>query len=107
MKFFSTIYFWLKAARLHTLPMSFMSWLVVFCWCAKLGGNISLGILALIGVMLAHLGVNLIDDYFETSLLISREGANALETFPAFNSLVILKFAVCLIFNDEAPTFSV
>lgn len=65
MKIFSTIFFWLKAARLHTLPMSFMSWLVVFCWSFKQGGNILLGVLALVGVMLAHLGVNLIDDYFD------------------------------------------
>jgi len=65
MKLFDTIIFWLKAARVHTLPMSFMSWLVVFCWAIKHGGNVLLGVLALIGVMLAHLGVNLIDDYFD------------------------------------------
>ena len=65
MKIFSTIYFWLKAARLHTLPMSFMSWLVVFCWALTQGGNVLFGLLALLGVMLAHLGVNLIDDYFD------------------------------------------
>lgn len=65
MKFLNTIWFWLKAARVHTMPMSFMSWLVVFCWAVKIGGNIFLGVLALIGIMLAHLGVNLIDDYFD------------------------------------------
>ena len=65
MKAIENIIFWLKAARVHTLPMSFMSWLVVFCLALKDGGNIFLGILALIGVMLAHLGVNLIDDYFD------------------------------------------
>jgi 1,4-dihydroxy-2-naphthoate octaprenyltransferase len=59
------IIFWLKAARVHTLPMSFMSWLVVFCWALKDGGNVLLGLFALLGVMLAHLGVNLIDDYFD------------------------------------------
>lgn len=65
MNLLNIIWFWLKAARVHTLPMSFMSWLVVFCIAIKDGGNIPLGILALIGVMLAHLGVNLIDDYFD------------------------------------------
>ncbi|MFA6988713.1 MAG: prenyltransferase, partial [Candidatus Gastranaerophilaceae bacterium] len=65
MNVIENIIFWLKAARVHTLPMSFMSWLVVFCLALKDGGNILLGILALIGVMLAHLGVNLIDDYFD------------------------------------------
>lgn len=64
-KFLNTIWFWLKAARVHTMPMSFMSWLVVFCISFKHGGNIFLGLLALIGVMLAHLGVNLTDDYFD------------------------------------------
>lgn len=65
MKFLNTIWFWLKAARLHTLPMSFMSWLVVFLVALKQDGNIFYGILALFGVMSAHLGVNLIDDYFD------------------------------------------
>lgn len=65
MQILNTIWFWLKAARVHTMPMSFMSWLVVFCWAVPLGGDIFLGVLALIGVMLAHLGTNLIDDYFD------------------------------------------
>lgn len=65
MNFLNTVIFWLKAARVHTMPMSFMSWLVVFCWAFKQGGDAFLGVLALIGVMLAHLGVNLIDDYFD------------------------------------------
>jgi len=65
MRIFNGIWFWLKAARVHTLPMSFMSWLVVFCWAVKLDGDVFLGVLALIGVMFAHLGTNLIDDYFD------------------------------------------
>lgn len=64
-KILNTIWFWLKAARVHTMPMSFMSWLVPFLVCAKAGGNIFYGFLALLGVMLAHLGVNLTDDYFD------------------------------------------
>lgn len=65
MKFFKQICFWLKAARVHTLPMSFMSWLVIFCVALKLGGNVLYGVVALVGVMLVHLGVNLLDDYFD------------------------------------------
>lgn len=65
MKNLNSIWFWLKAARVHTLPMSFMSWLIPFSISLKSGGNILYGILALIGVMSAHLGVNLIDDYFD------------------------------------------
>lgn len=65
MRFLNVVWFWLKAARVHTMPMSFMSWLVVFLVAFKQGGNVFYGILALIGVMSAHLGVNLIDDYFD------------------------------------------
>lgn len=65
MNIFKRVWFWLKAARFHTMPMSFMSWLVVFCYALKFGGDIVLGILALLGVMSAHLGVNLVDDYFD------------------------------------------
>jgi 1,4-dihydroxy-2-naphthoate octaprenyltransferase len=65
MNLINKITFWLKAARVHTLPMSFMSWLVVFCWAIKHGGNAFLGIIALFGILLAHLGVNIIDDYFD------------------------------------------
>lgn len=65
MGFFNGINFWLKAARIHTVPMSIMSWLVVFCWSYSLGGNIFNGILALMGIVFAQLGVNLIDDCFD------------------------------------------
>lgn len=73
MKVFKNINFWLKAARLHTLPMSFMSWLVVFCWGLKQGGNVIYGFLSLFGVMFAHLGVNLIDDYFDFKKELGKE----------------------------------
>ncbi|HNW26326.1 MAG TPA: prenyltransferase [Candidatus Gastranaerophilaceae bacterium] len=65
MENFNRIIFWLKAARVHTMPMSFMSWLVVFCWSYSIGGDFFYGILALIGIMSAHMGVNLVDDYFD------------------------------------------
>lgn len=74
MKLIKQIYFWLKAARLHTMPMSLMSWLVVFCWAFGLGGKIFNGILALFGIMLAHLGVNLIDDYFDYKSELNEDG---------------------------------
>lgn len=65
MRLLKLIWFWLKAARVHTLPTSFLSWLVVFLFSLKLGGNVFFGILALVGITFAHLGVNLIDDYFD------------------------------------------
>ncbi|MDD3150449.1 MAG: prenyltransferase [Candidatus Gastranaerophilales bacterium] len=62
---FKKIVFWLKAARIHTAPMSILSWLVAFVVALKLGGDAILGSLAFIGILSAHLGVNLIDDYFD------------------------------------------
>jgi 1,4-dihydroxy-2-naphthoate octaprenyltransferase len=61
----NSIIFWLKAARVYTMPMTIMSWLVVFVWGLSDDGNILLGILTLIGILLAHLGTNLFDDYLD------------------------------------------
>ena len=59
------IIFWLKAARFYTMPMTIMSWLVVFVWALSDGGNILLGVLTLLGILCAHLGTNLLDDYLD------------------------------------------
>lgn len=55
--------FWLKAARGYSLPMSIMSWSVPFLFAAIEGGNVFYGILSLIGIVFAHAGVNLFDDF--------------------------------------------
>ena len=62
---FERIIFWLKASRVHSLPMALMSWFVVFCFALEDGGNILNGLLALAGVLFAQLGVNLGDDYVD------------------------------------------
>lgn len=64
-RFFDRIIFWLKASRVHSLPMALMSWSVVFCFALEDGGNILNGLLALVGVLFAQLGVNLGDDYVD------------------------------------------
>lgn len=58
--------FWFKASRGYSLPMSIISWLVIFAYCVKFdNGNIFYGLLALIGIVFAHLGTNLFDDYID------------------------------------------
>jgi len=42
--------------------MSFFSWIIVFAYSLKSGGNPYYGLLALIGIMFAHLATNLFDD---------------------------------------------
>lgn len=57
--------FWLKNSRLFSLPMTLLSWLVVFVYSIKSGGNVVNGIVALIGISFAHLATNLFDDYVD------------------------------------------
>lgn len=63
------IYFWLKNSRLFSIPMSILSWLVIFVFALKQGGNILNGIIALIGIVSAHLATNLFDDYVDYKVL--------------------------------------
>ena len=60
-----SIKFWITNARPYSVPMTFLSWLVIFCYSVKQGGNIICGIIALIGITLVHLATNLSDDYFD------------------------------------------
>ena len=59
------ILFWLKNSRIFSLPMTVLSWLVVFAYAIKHDGNIFNGIIALIGIACAHLATNLFDDYVD------------------------------------------
>lgn len=64
-KFFDKIVFWLKAARLYSAPITLLSWLVIFVFSLKQGGNIIAGLISLVGISLVHLATNLIDDYID------------------------------------------
>ncbi len=61
--------FWLNCSRAFALPLTIMSWLVVFLFSLKAGGNFLNGLLALIGISLAHLAGNLADDYIDYGIL--------------------------------------
>lgn len=65
----SKIIFWLKCSRAYTLPVTFFSWVIIFCYSIKHGGNIFYGILALVGILLCHLATNLFDDYIDFKTL--------------------------------------
>lgn len=62
----------LECSRVFTLPMTILSWLVVFTYSALEGGNIGYGLLALVGISLAHLATNVLDDYFDYKSLIKQ-----------------------------------
>ena len=59
------ILFWLENSRLFSLPMTLLSWFVIFVYSLKLGGNVLNGLVALIGISCAHLATNLFDDYVD------------------------------------------
>lgn len=65
----STIKDWLECVRAYSIPITVMSWAVIFVYGLKAGGNIWLGLLAGIGIELAHLATNLVDDYLDYKII--------------------------------------
>jgi 1,4-dihydroxy-2-naphthoate octaprenyltransferase len=62
----NTIHFWIKNARSTALPQSLLPAVLAVCLASQTQGfSIYLGILAVLGVITGHLGMNLFDDYFD------------------------------------------
>lgn len=70
---FKKFFFWLENARVYSLPITILNWLVIFVYSLKHNGNITLGIIALVGICLVHLATNLTDDYFDYKILCKDE----------------------------------
>lgn len=68
-----------ECSRIFSLPMTIMSWLVVFVWAYICSGNILYGIAALIAISFVHLGTNILDDYFDYKSLIKQKDFNSTE----------------------------
>ncbi len=68
-----SIKFWLNCARVYSLPITILSWLVAFIYSTKYNGCILAGLIALIGISLVHMATNLIDDYFDYKILLKDE----------------------------------
>ncbi len=64
----------MECSRIFSLPMTIMSWLVVFVFAALSSGKVSYGILCLLGICFAHLATNIFDDYFDYKSLIKQVG---------------------------------
>ncbi len=67
--FIKKIIFWLNCARVYSLPITVLNWIVIFIYSLKSGGNAFLGLAALIGISLVHMATNLTDDYFDYKIL--------------------------------------
>jgi 1,4-dihydroxy-2-naphthoate octaprenyltransferase len=62
----NTICFWFKNSRMTALPQSLLPAIVAFCMASREDGfSPVLGLLAVAGVVMGHLGLNLFDDYFD------------------------------------------
>lgn len=62
----------MEISRIYSLPMTIMSWLIVFTFALLDSGNAWYGILALFGICFVHLGANILDDYFDYKSLIKQ-----------------------------------
>ena len=62
----------LECSRIFSLPMTIFSWLVVFVFGVIDSGNVLYGLIAFLGLCFAHLGTNLIDDFFDYKFLIKQ-----------------------------------
>ena len=61
-----TIRFWLLNARIVALPQSMLPALLAVCMASQRDGfSLTMGLLAVFGVMVGHLSINLFDDYFD------------------------------------------
>lgn len=67
------IKFWFNNSRPYTIPITLLSWLVIFLFALKHGGNAINGILAYFGIAIVHLVTNLADDYFDYKRLCADE----------------------------------
>lgn len=62
----NTIRFWINNSRPTALPQSLLPGILALCMASRMEGfSIYLGLLALLGVIIGHLGTNLFDDYFD------------------------------------------
>lgn len=59
------ILFWFECLRAYALPMSIMAWAIPFSFACFNGGKILYGVVALFGIICAHLGANLFDDVID------------------------------------------
>lgn len=69
----------LESSRVFSLPMTIVSWLVVFTFSVIDSGNIWYGLLAFVGVCFVHLGTNILDDLFDYKSLIKQVNFNRVE----------------------------
>ncbi len=69
---FKHLLFIMNCSRIFSLPMTILSWLVIFIYSLADNGNLSNGFIALLGLIFAHLATNLMDDYFDYKSLIKQ-----------------------------------
>lgn len=62
----------LEYSRYFSLPMTILSWLIIFSYSISDSGNVFYGLICLIGICFVHLGTNLLDDFFDYKYLMKK-----------------------------------
>lgn len=62
----------LEYSRYFSLPMTILSWLIIFVYSLTDSGNVWYGFVSLIGICFVHLGTNLLDDFFDYKYLMKK-----------------------------------
>ena len=97
------IFYWLfTVSRGYSAPMSILNWLVIFVLTIKTNSNANVlyGILALIGILFAHLGTNLFDDCVDYILKTPKQECKTEyldKGFTTINKVFVVKY--CIIFS--------
>lgn len=63
----------IETSRAFTLPMTIMSWVIIFTYSSLIAGHRLYGILALIAICFLHMATNILDDYFDYISLTKNE----------------------------------
>lgn len=82
-KLVKKIKFWFIVSRAYSFPMSVMSFIIPFLFGMLDGGNVFNGLIAFAGVIFAHAGVNMFDDYADYSMAMkaAENGVNTQDIF--------------------------
>lgn len=73
MSMLNKLFMILECSRVFSLPMTILSWLVIFVYALINSGNLWYGLLALLAICLLHLGTNILDDFFDYKSVVKQK----------------------------------
>ena len=104
------IFYWLyTVSRGYSAPMSILNWFVVFALTMKLydSANALYGLIGLFGVLFAHLGTNLFDDFIDYILKVPKQKCKTQYLENGFTTInnVLIAAIICFLLSLIAGIF--